>query len=338
VTRVSAPLGIDTLNDKLMAAQIWTLRCIRPSFGRLKSLGIYGGVLILIVVSAATRPSLLRPEQLLSIVKLASMLGIAAVGQTFVMISRGFDISQGGLIALSVVIANVVMNGDPNNILAGVSVCLLIALIVGLVNGIIVTWLRVPPVVATLGSLAVTAGGAVIYSGGVPRGSIPNAFLFVGRGYIGPLPVSALIWFLFTAVAALLLHKTVIGRSMFARGANEAAAHQSGIAVHAYGVLPYVLSSFAAGLSGLVLASYIGLADLVSSNAQDALAPIASVVVGGTSLAGGEGTVLGTSVGAFFLTFLSALIISFNMPEGVRMIATGLIIVGAIYASRDQSA
>lgn len=305
--------------------------------GRARRLGVYGGILILVAIAAVFQPALLGVGQLLSITKVASVLGIAALGQTFVTVSRGFDISQGGLITLTIVLANTVMNGQSANIAAGVGVCLLVGVLVGTANGLIVTFLRVPSIVATLGTYSVTLGGAVIYSGGVPRGSIPDSFRFIGQGVVHDVPVSTVIWFALTAVAAVYLHRTVAGRAMFARGVNEAAAHQSGVNVRWYGMLPYILSSFGATVAGLVFAAYMGLPDL-QAGSDYMLAPIAAAVVGGTSLAGGEGTMLGTTAGAFFLTFLSALIVSFNMPEGIRMIATGVIIILAIYFSHRESA
>lgn len=311
-------------------------RTLGRRLGHLRRLGVYGGILFLFIITAVLQPALLRPEQLLSITKLASVLGIAALGQTFVTVSRGFDISQGGIITLTIVLSNTIMDGNTHNIAAGVAACLVMGCVVGIANGLFVTVFRIPSIIATLGSFAVTSGGAVIYSGGVPRGSIPAAFQIVGRGYVGPLPLSTLIWLGLTLIAALYLHRTVAGRAMFARGANETAAHQSGISIFFYGLLPYVLSSLAACCAGLVFAAYMGLPDLQVSSLY-MLGPIAAAVVGGTSLAGGEGTMLGTSAGAFFLTFLSALIISFDLPEGVRMIITGLIIVSAIYFSHKEN-
>ncbi len=302
---------------------------------RLRRLGVYGGILFLIVIAAVLQPALLRPRQLLSITNLASVLGIVAVGQTFVTVSRGFDISQAGLIALTVVLSNTTMNGSSHNIAVGVLVCLLAGLIVGIANGLFITFFRIPSIVATLGTFSLTSGAAVIYSGGVPSGSIPLTFRVIGQGHVGPFPVSTLIWIVVTLAAALYLHRTVTGRALLACGANKAAARQSGINVFFYGVWPYVLSSVAACCGGLVFAAYMGLPDLQVSSSY-MLGPIASAVVGGTSLAGGEGTMLGTSAGAFFLTLLSALIISFNMTEGVRMIITGVIIVAAIYASQKE--
>lgn len=301
-----------------------------------RRLGVYGGILFLIVIAAILQPALLGPGQLLSITKLASVLGIAALGQTFVTVARGFDISQGGLITLTIVLSNTIMNGNPGHILPGVVVCLLVGCLVGVANGLIVTLLRVPSIVATLGTFSVTLGGAVIYTGGVPRGSIPDAFRIIGQGYLGSVPISTILWIALTAVAAAYLHKTVAGRAMFACGANESAARQSGINIYFYGALPYVLSSFAAACAGLVFAAYMGLPDL-QAGSEYMLAPIAAAILGGTSLAGGEGTMLGTSAGAFFLTFLSALIISFNLPEGVKMIITGVIIIAAIYFSHREN-
>lgn len=310
---------------------------VRRNLGYARRLGVYGGILFLLVIAAILQPSLLHPQHLLSMTKLASVLGIAALGQTFVTVSRGFDISQGGLITLTIVLSNTIMDGKVGNILPAVVVCLVVGLLIGLLNGAIVTFFRVPSIVATLGTFSVASGGAVIYSGGVPRGSIPEAFQFIGSGNVLHVPVSTIIWLVLTAAAAIYLHKTVAGRSMFARGANEAAAYQSGVGVRWYGVLPYVLSSLAAAVAGLVFAAYMGLPDL-QAGSEYMLAPIAAAVVGGTSLAGGEGTMLGTTAGAFFLTFLSALIISLDLPEGVRMIVTGLIIVVAIYFSHRENA
>lgn len=322
-----------------IARSVRSQRRVRPAahLGWLRRLGVYGGILFLVAIAALLRPALLRPTQILAITNLASVLGIAALGQTFVTVSRGFDISQEGLIALTIVLSNTIMNGDAHHIAAGVVVSLMACIVVGIGNGLLVTLLRIPSIIATLGTFALTSGAAIIYSGGVPRGSIPEAFRVIGQGHIGPFPVSTLIWFVLTALAALYLHRTVAGRSLLACGANLAAARQSGIRVFFYGIWPYVLCSLGAGIAGLVFAAYMGLPDLQVSSLY-MLGPIASAVVGGTSLAGGEGTMLGSSAGAFFLTFLSALIISFDLPEGVRMVITGAIIVAAIYFSHKENA
>ncbi|MGH7159971.1 MAG: ABC transporter permease subunit [Acetobacteraceae bacterium] len=137
-------------------------------------------------------------------------------------------------------------------------------------------------------------------------------------------------------MAPCLAGRHVRGRARLASGANPATARQSGINVFFYGVLPYVRSALGASLGGLVFAAYMGLPDLQVSSLH-VLGPIASAVIGATRLAGGEGTMLGTSAGALFLTFLSALIISFNLPEGVGMIITGAIIVIAIEASQKEA-
>lgn len=320
-----------------MRAGTAAYRTLRLNLSYARRFGVYGGIAFLFLIAALLQPSLLRPGQLLSMTRLASVLGIAALGQTFVTISRGFDISQGGLITLTIVLSNMVMNGNPHNIFAGVVVCLLAGLVLGLINGLFVTFFRVPSIIATLGTFSVALGGAVIYSGGVPTGSIPKSFQLLGSGNFIGIPISSIVWAVLTVVAALYLHKTVVGRSLFARGSNEVVAHQSGINVRWYGVLPYILSSVSAAVAGLVFAAYMGLPDL-QAGSEYMLAPIAAAVVGGTSLAGGEGTMLGSSAGAFFLTFLSALIISFNLPEGVKMMITGAIIVAAIYLSQKENA
>lgn len=293
--------------------------------------GIYGAILILFAVAAVARPDLLSPRSLFQNLEIAAILGVASIGQTFVITARGFDISQGSVMTLIIVVANRLMNGETSRIFPGVLVCLALGALIGVINGGFVSYLGIPSIVTTLGTQFVVLGAALVYTGGIPVGQIPPAFHVLGAGTLGGVPIAALIWIALAVIGALYLRAGLSGRIIQAIGANERAARFSGINIRLYGVLPYLLGGLCSAMAGLLFAAYTGLPDIQAAK-NFTLEPIAAVVIGGTPVTGGQGTMLGTAAGAFFITFLSSVILAVNATEGVREMITGAIIIVAVAA------
>jgi ribose/xylose/arabinose/galactoside ABC-type transport system permease subunit len=300
--------------------------------------GIYGAILILFAVAAVERPQLLSAQSLFQNAEIAAILGVAAIGQTFVITARGFDISQGSVMTLVIVLANRIMNGEASHILPGVLAALVAGLLVGLVNGVFVSYLGIPSIVTTLGAQFVVLGAALVYTGGLPVGQIPPQFHVLGVGTWEGVPIAMIIWLVLSAIAALYLRVGLGGRILQAIGANERAVRVSGINVRRYGMLPYLLAGLCSALAGLLFAAYTGLPDIQAAK-NFTLQPIAAVVLGGTPVTGGEGSMFGSAAGAFFITFLSSVILSMNASEGVREMITGAIIIVAVAAvAREATA
>lgn len=292
-------------------------------------IAIYLILLILTVISALVSPVFLSGRNIANLLKQAASLGIAAVGQTFVILAGGIDLSVAAVIALMSVLAANLMEGQ-DQLVASVSLlCLGIATAIGLFNGLIVTKLKIPPFIATLGTILIVQGFRFLYTGGAPKGSIPETLRFWGRGSVGPVPAAVILWAVIALIAAVVLHQTTFGRHLYAVGGNRNAAHLSGVNVDGIIIATYTISSFLAGVAGLVLTGYIGLADNWLGRGYE-LDSIAAVVVGGTVMEGGRGSVLGSVAGVFIIVILYNLVLLLGLDEETQRIVKGLAIIIAV--------
>lgn len=284
---------------------------------------------LLIVASALASPVFLKPRNIINLLKQASSLGVATVGQTFVILTAGIDLSVAAVIALMSVLAANLMEGQDALVLPVTLFCLGVATLIGLLNGLLVTKVRIPAFIATLGSLLLVQGVRFLYTGGAPKGSIPDALRFWGRGSVGPVPTAVIVWALIVVIAVIALRRTTFGRQIYAVGGNPVAANLSGVNVDRVVIGAYVIGSFLAGVAGLLLTGYIGLADNWLGRGYE-LDSIAAVVVGGTALEGGRGSVLGSVAGVFIITILFNLVLLLGLDEETQRIVKGLAIVIAV--------
>ena len=208
--------------------------------------------------------------------------------------------------------------------------CLGIGLAAGLANGLLVTRLKVPPLVVTLGMFSILQGTAYVYTNGTPKGEISPALEFVGTGFVGPIPTAVLFWVGFTILAALILQRTVYGRQLYAVGGNEKASRLSGIHTSRVTILAYVISGFLAAVAGLILSGYIGTGSLTIGDGRN-MDSIAAAVVGGTALSGGSGSVMGTAGGALFLALLFSFLRFIGWPYTIQLMMQGVILAVAVY-------
>lgn len=291
--------------------------------------GVFLAMALLIIISAILSPGFLKRNNLLILSRQASMLGIVAVGQTFVILTGGIDLSVASVMAaVSVVTANM-MAGDDARVLPISLLCLAIALLVGLINGVMITKLKIPPFIMTLGMILMVQGGRFLYTGGAPKGSIPPAVRFWGRGLVGPIPMAVIILIVIAIIAVIVLRKTTFGRQIYAVGGNAEVARLSGIHVDRVTTAAYVICSFLAGVAGLALTGYIGLADNWLGRGYE-LDSIAAVVVGGASLEGGRGSVLRTIAGVLIIAILFNIVLRLGLREEWQRIVKGVAIVGAV--------
>jgi len=290
--------------------------------------GLLIGYFMFVIVATILSPRFLTPTNILNIVRQVSIFGILAIGQTFVIITAGIDLSVGAILALVVVITGGLLPdyGIPVAIGAG----LVTGTIIGLINGLGVTKGRVPPFVMTLGMLGIARGLAFMYTGGMPIPVLNDTFLFIGNGYIfGTVPVPAAIYLALVIIGALVLKFTPFGRYVFAIGSNAEAARLSGINVDFNKTMVYALCGFTAAIAGILFASQLAVAPPIAGEGYE-LDAIASVVVGGTDLFGGEGGMFGTFLGSIIIGSLSNILNLTGVSPFVQKSAKGALIILAV--------
>jgi ribose transport system permease protein len=279
-------------------------------------------VLILYAVSGLFSPGMFQVGQVLNILQVAAFLGVVATGQTLALLTGGIDLSVAGMVTMANIVSTSVMAGRDGNMLMGIVVCVLLAASVGLINGLMITVVRVTPLVATLGMNSILFGAALVYTHGAPHGGISPGFAVFGQGHLMVLPVSTICWLTIALGTAWVSRQTAFGRQLYAVGANATAARMMGIPVRRIVIIAYILSSIMAVLGGLLLTSYIGSPSLGIGD-QFLLTSIAATVVGGTALTGGMGSVVGTIGGTLFITELNSFTNIVRVSTGTPVCAPG---------------
>lgn len=287
-----------------------------------------GVLVILLVVASILYDGFLAPDNLRDILVQNASVGIIAVGMTFVIISGGFDLSVGATYALGSTVFAGVMISTNSIALAGV-IALAAGVACGLANGLLVARLKINPFVATLGSASVISGIAYIYSNSAPFIVSDRGFQALANSRTLGVPTPILILLVTFTIGGLVLSKTTVGRNVQAVGGNVEAAWLSGLRVPTLTAGVYVLTGALAALAGMIDASRlaVGQADVGATMALDA---IAIVVVGGTSLRGGEGAMWRSFVGLLILATLTNVFYSLNVSQHWQLIAKGLIVIAAV--------
>ena len=265
----------------------------------------------------------------------ASGLLIIAVGMTFVIITAGIDLSVGSVLVFSGVIAAKVMLAIGGESWGAIAAGLLAGLIAGtawgVVNGLLVTKARVPPLIVTLGTLGMALGAAQLITGGIDVRGVPlRLTTTIGIGQLAGVPYLVLIAAVVTAIGAITLSMTRFGRYTYAIGSNAEAARRAGINVDRHLIKVYALSGFLAGLAGMVSLARFA-TTTIGGHDTDNLAAIAAVVLGGTSLFGGIGTVLGTVVGVFIPAVLQNGFVILGVQPFWQQVAVGAVLIVAVY-------
>lgn len=296
-------------------------------FGRF---GIYAALLILIVVFSALSPAFLTPSNGINILQQTSTIGIMAIGQTLVILAGGIDVSVGSILGLGGMISAMVMQYPDANPLLAALLGTLSGLAVGLVNGLIITKLRIDAFIVTLAMLNVVRGIVYIisnqYNVNIADGS---DFLLLGRGHVGGIPNSVLIFAALLVVFVVLERRTTIGRSIHALGGNDAAAHLCGLSLAGVRTATYAISGACAALAGVIITSQVGLAVPYQGVGYE-LDVIAAVVVGGVALSGGTGSVVVGAVGSIFIGVLLNGMALVNVPAIWQMVIQGAVIIAAV--------
>jgi ribose transport system permease protein len=297
-------------------------------------------IVALLLLGEQLSPGFASPQQILRLLIVAALLGIVAAGQNLVILGgrEGIDLSVGGVVSLSAIVAGNMMNGADSGIPLAIVACIATGALFGLINGLGVTLLRIPPLVMTLGMLGVLQGLLVVIRDGIPSGrAAPGLSQFVTQPFLFGLPGIIWLWIAIGALMAFLLGRTVFGHRIYAIGSNEHAAYMAGVPVKRVRIMLFVLSGVFAAIAGMCLLGYSG-SSFANVGEQYMLPSIIAVVFGGTSLAGGKGGYTGTMAGAVMLVVLQSILTTVNIEEsGRQMIFGATLLVLMLFYGRGQA-
>ena len=270
----------------------------------------------------------------LNLLRQSSINGILAIGVTFVILTKGIDLSVGSIMALAgMVAASLVTTGNESPILFAIVAALGTGAVLGLANGALIARVNVPPFVATLGMLSMARGLTLIFSDGRPIANLSAPMKWIGSGNVLGMPVPVLIFFAVFVIGWVTLSRTTFGRYIYAVGGNEKAARTSGISTRTITASTYVISGLLAGLGGLVLTARTTAA-LPQAGIGYELDAIAAVVIGGTSLSGGRGSLVGTLFGALIIGTINNGMDLMGVSSYYQQLLKGAIIVLAVIADQ----
>lgn len=310
----------------------------------LQRYGILIALAVVCLTLALISENFLSTRNILNVLRQTSINGILAIGMTFVILTRGIDLSVGSVVALGGIVAasfattssTGMVAGAPYPALVAIGVGLLVGMACGGVSGLIVSRFHVPAFVATLGMLSAARGLTLIYSGGRPIPALTEEFRWIGTGSVLGIPVPIFLLLGTFAVAHFVLTQTRFGRHIYAVGGNPHAAKVSGLPVRRIRFSVYVIAGALAGLGGMILAARTGSA-LPQAGIAYELDAIAAVVIGGTSLAGGVGRVTGTLIGALLIGVMNNGLDLMGVESYYQQVIKGLLIVAAVMLDRSKN-
>ena len=296
-------------------------------------------VLLLLVISASFISShFLNPINILNVLRQVALYGILGVGMTFVILTKGIDLSVGSTVALVGVVGALLMErGVPIPLM--IPICLALGVVVGAVNGFGVSYWRIPAFITTLGTMVMVRGFALMLADGgtVKPGKAAEDFFFLGGGYLFGIPTPIYVFVIVCILAGVTLKLTPFGRAVYAVGSNEEAAHLSGVNVPLVTFGVYIIGSVLAALSGLIFLSRLSVGDPNSGLGLE-LEAITIAVIGGASLFGGEGTVIGTIGGAMVLAIIANVLNLAGVSPFSQQVVKGAIIILAVLMETGRKA
>lgn len=298
----------------------------------------FASLLLMMVFFSFASPNFLEVDNLVSILQSTAVNGVLAIACTYVIITSGIDLSVGTMMTFCAVMTGVVLTNWGMPLPLGVAAALFFGALSGWISGMVIAKLKVPPFIATLGMMMLLKGLSLVISGTRPiYFNDTEGFSAIAQdSLIGdllpslPIPNAVLILFLVAIAASVILNKTVFGRYTFALGSNEEALRLSGVKVDFWKVSVYTFSGAICGIAGLIIASRLNSAQPALGQGYE-LDAIAAVVIGGTSLSGGTGTILGTIIGAFIMSVLVNGLRIMSVAQEWQTVVTGVIIILAVY-------
>lgn len=290
----------------------------------LRKYGLMISFIILSLVISFVTPNFLTSRNIMNMLRQSSIVGIMAIGTTFVIMTGEIDISVGSVLALTGAVTLGLQTVMPWPF--AVLIALLVGLLVGLVNGLLVAKIKIVGIITTLGSMTIARGLTYLYTGGYPVLGSQESFRFIGSGYIGKIPFPVLLFVILVLFWQFILSRTPTGRYICAVGGNKEATRLSGIAVDRYHALAFVIGGLMAAVAGVVYASRLNsVTPLAGQNYE--MDAIAATVIGGTSVTGGEGSIVGTMIGVLILTVINNMFNLLGIQVHVQYLVKGLIIL-----------
>ncbi|OXJ31665.1 MULTISPECIES: ABC transporter permease [Burkholderia] len=293
------------------------------------------GLIVVCIAMMIASPSFLSAANLENVLRQVSINAIIAVGMTCVILTGGIDLSVGSVMALSGTLAAGLMVAGVNAV-AALAIGIAVGLGFGFLNGVFVAFAGMPPIIVTLATMGIARGLALIYTGGYPIDGLPDWVAFFGSGKVFGIQAPVLIMLVVYAVAWLLLDRMPFGRYVYAIGGNEQATRLTGVRVARVKLIVYTLAGLTSALAAIVLTGRL-MSGQPNAGVGFELDAIAAVVMGGTSISGGRGAILGTLVGALLLGVLNNGLNMIGVNPYVQNVIKGGIILLAIYISRERS-
>jgi ribose transport system permease protein len=288
---------------------------------------LYAFVIILFLIGRLLSDGYLEVQHVSAIFRTASFLGIVAIGQTLVILTGGIDLSVGPVVTMGNVFICIFMSGLDSNNAWSLCAIILLGITVGVINGVGISYLKIPAIVMTLAVGSLVTGFMLIFSHGAPTGMASPFLRQVGVGYFFKvLPIITIIWIIASAFIIVLLSSTTYGRKLYLTGASNKVAILSGVNIPWIIILAYAMSGAFSALAGTFMAGYTQNAFLGIGD-EYVIWSITAVVIGGTSLSGGKGGYIGTIAGALILVLMESILTIVSVPEAGRQIASGLIIL-----------
>ncbi len=293
----------------------------------IKKNGILFIFILLCIFLSIITPGFLSWANILNILRQSSIIGIMAIGTTYVIIGGGFDISVGSLLALTAAMCV----GLQQHMHWGFAILLvlIVGALVGMLNGFLAAKIHIPSIIATLGTMTIVRGFVYLYTGGYPLYADSKTFSFIGNGYIGLIPLPVIILIVMVVFWQLILIRTRFGRYTCALGGNKEAVRLSGVKVDFYHILTFIVGGLMASMAGVVYASRLLSVTPLAGQGYE-LDAIASTVIGGTSVSGGEGSVVRTLVGVLLLNIIANVFNLLGIHIYVQYVIKGAIILSAV--------
>lgn len=302
---------------------------------------VYPIFFLLFFIVSYLSPTFTSMNGIMAFLRRTAPLGILAVGQMFVLASGGFDLSIGSIVTLVVLVSSLLLNNDPANAYPSIGIMLLLGIAIGLTNGLVVSFLKVPSFIATLGMMLIVRGFALYWVGGAPKGYFTDNWRMWGRGYIenvpifNRFPIGLIVLIVVGLITWFIFHRTNYGKQLLAIGDNVRAAQLSGIKVRVVRTGAFIFSSVLAVIGGVMIGGYGGVNVTIGEGLE--MSAIAACVVGGVLLGGGKGSVLNVIFGAYTLEILFSMLNLLGLPKPYKDTIQGAIIIAAVaYVALSQ--
>lgn len=295
----------------------------------IKGRAIYVAFVALFIIFSCLSSDFLTPTNLLNIARQIAVLGVASVGMTYVILIGGIDLSTGSIITFVNIIAAYLMVNSGMNMWLAILISLIASTGIGFLNGFLVANLNIPSLIVTFASQTIFEGLAYIISNGMPIFGFPKGFAVIGQGYLGFIPVPAIIMIVVFIIGGFLLNKTYFGRYFYALGGNEMASQMAGIRTKRVKYLIFSLSGFFAGVAGIIMLSRTNSGQPTAGKGYE-FQVITAVALGGVSLAGGSGKLSNVVAGVMIMGILKNGMVLLNVSEYVQMVVEGIILLLAV--------